>query len=99
MKLAEQLSMWEVYFNHLFIHPLLIGILVFSFIASISFFILFIKTDKIKTKTNYLYAIFFFLFSPFILSVFKKKKKKKIEAIKEKTRIPITDPPLKPYII
>src|SRR3989344_1912584 len=69
MKITEQLSMWEVYFNHLFIHPLLIGILVFSFIASISFFILFRKTDKIKTKTNYLYAHIFFLFSPFIFSV------------------------------
>jgi len=68
MKITEQLSMWEVYFNHLFIHPLLIGILVFSFIASISFFILFRKTDKIKTKTNYLYAHIFFLFSPFIFS-------------------------------
>src|SRR3989344_4906636 len=68
MKIIEQLSMWGVYFNHLFIHPLLIGILVFSFIASISFFILFRKTDKIKTKTNYLYAHIFFLFSPFIFS-------------------------------
>ena len=68
MKITEQLSMWEVYFNHSFIHPLLIGILVFSFIASISFFILFRKTDKIKTKTNYLYAHIFFLFSPFIFS-------------------------------
>src|SRR3989344_9542724 len=70
MKITEQLSMWEVYFNHLFIHPLLIGILVFSFIASISFFILFRKTDKIKTKTNYLYAHIFFLFSPFIFAAF-----------------------------
>jgi len=68
MKIIEQLSMWGVYFNHLFMHPLLIGILVFSFIASISFFILFRKTDKIKTKTNYLYAHIFFLFSPFIFS-------------------------------
>ena len=69
MKMIEQLSMWGVYFNHLFMHPLLIGVVIFSFIASISFFILFRKTDKIKTKTNYLYAHIFFLFSPFIFSV------------------------------
>ncbi len=70
MKIIEQLSMWEVYFDHLFMHPLLIGILVFSLLASISFFILFRKTDKIKTKTIYLYAHIFFLFSPFIFSAF-----------------------------
>ncbi len=70
MKIIEQLSMWGVYFNHLFMHPLLIGILVFSFIASIFFLILFRKTDKIKTKTNYLYAHIFFLFSPFIFTAF-----------------------------
>ena len=68
MKIIEQLSMWDVYFNHLFMHPLLISIMIFSFVASISFFILFRKTDKIKTKTNYLYAHIFFLFSPFIFS-------------------------------
>ncbi|MBI2667864.1 M48 family metalloprotease [Candidatus Woesearchaeota archaeon] len=69
MKIIEQLSMWGVYFNHLFMHPLLISIMIFSFIASISFFILFRKTDKIKAKTNYLYAHIFFLFLPFIFSV------------------------------
>lgn len=51
-------------------HPLLIWILLFSLLASISFFILFRKTDKIKIKTIYLYAHIFFLFSPFILSIF-----------------------------
>ncbi len=70
MKIIEQLSMWGTYFTHLFMHPLLMGILVFSLLASISFFILFRKTDKIKTKTAYLYAHIFFLFSPFILSAF-----------------------------
>lgn len=62
--------MWKVYFSHLFIHSSLIGLLVLSFLASISFFILFRKTDKIKTKATYLYAHIFFLFSPFILSAF-----------------------------
>jgi len=70
MKIIEQLSMWNVYFNHLIMHPLLIGILIFSFIASISFFILFIKTDKIKIKTTYLYSHIFFLFAPFIFAAF-----------------------------
>ena len=68
MRIIEQLSMWGVYSNHLFMHPLLISIMIFSFASSIFFFILFIKTDKIKTKTNYLYAHIFFLFSPFIFS-------------------------------
>ncbi len=68
--MIEQLSMWKVYFNHLFMHPVLIGILVFSLLASVSFFMLFRKTDKIKTKTIHLYAHIFFLFSPFIFSAF-----------------------------
>src|SRR3989338_6497615 len=70
MKIVEQLSMWNVYFNHLFMHPLLIGILIFSFIASISFFILFIKTNKIRIKTTYLYSHIFFFYSPFIFAAF-----------------------------
>lgn len=66
--MIEQLSMWRVYSNHLLMHPVLVGILVFSLLASVSFFILFRKTDRIKTKTIYLYAHIFFLFSPFIFS-------------------------------
>lgn len=70
MKMLEQLSMWGVYLNHLFMHPVLIGILIFSLLASVSFFILFRKTDKIKIKTAYLYAHIFFLFFPFIFAAF-----------------------------
>ncbi len=68
--MIEQLSMWGVYSNHLLMHPVLVGILVFSLLASISFFVLFRKTNRIKTKTIYLYAHIFFLFSPFIFSAF-----------------------------
>ena len=70
MTTIGQLSMWEIYLSHFLMHPLLISVLIISLLVSLSFFILFRNTDKIKTKTAYLYAHVLFLFFPFIFSAF-----------------------------
>lgn len=68
--MIEQLLMFRTYFEHLLMNPLLITVLIASFIISIVSFLLFKRTDNIKTKTLLLYSHIFFLFSPFIFGAF-----------------------------
>ena len=70
MKTGELFGMWKVYLSYLFTNPFLFGVLVLFLIISLSFFILFRRTDSIKAKTLYLYGHIFFLFSPFVLPLF-----------------------------
>lgn len=68
--MIEQLLMFRTYFEHLLMNPLLIIVLVVSFVISIVSFLFFKKPDDIKTKTLLLYSHVFFLFSPFIFGAF-----------------------------
>lgn len=70
MEIIQQLTMWNLYFEHFFMHPWLISVLLASFMMSIASFLIFKRTTEIKTKTLFLYSHVFFLFSPFIFATF-----------------------------
>lgn len=61
-------SMWNAYFFSIITDPISRAIVISSTIASVIFYLLFRRTDKLKTKILFLYGHIFFLFSPFIIT-------------------------------
>lgn len=67
--MIEQLLMWKVYFSNFINYPINLYVLIFSFILSAVFYLLFKRTESIKKKINFLAIHIVLLFFPFIFAV------------------------------
>ncbi len=61
---------WKAYALHFVTSPVNVLVLIASLIFSLLFYFLFKRTDRIKVKVSYLYTHIFFLFFPFLFSLF-----------------------------